>query len=63
MEQMRMAEDQKEAILQNPEICCDQCNMPVPLTCWRYKFKFQLHQNKILAQADTPADDDTKKND
>ena len=33
--------------MNSSEICCDQCNYPVPLLCWRYKIKYILEKSKI----------------
>ena len=27
---------------QKEEPCCNQCNIPMPLVCWRYKIKYTL---------------------
>ena len=37
------------------EPCCNQCNIPMPLVCWRYKIKHTLQSTKIFK----PNPDDT----
>ena len=42
-----IAPEKQEAMIANKESCCDQCSMPIPLLCWRYKVKYQLYQNRL----------------
>ena len=47
IKKMGLPAEQVEAIMQSQESCCDQCNLPVPLLCWRYKIKFILDRDRI----------------
>ena len=31
----------------NEEMCCEQCCLPVPLLCWRYKLRFSLDKGRL----------------
>jgi len=46
---MSVSIDQAQALLDTDENCCEQCNLPYPLLCWRYKVKFNLAQNRLKA--------------
>lgn len=39
-----------QSVAHADEHCCDQCSLPVPLLCWRYKLRFQLLNLKFTAQ-------------
>ena len=34
--------------LDKEEMCCQQCNTPVPLVCWRFSIKYFLQSTAIL---------------
>ena len=48
---MKMCQNEadRQALLDNQENCCNQCNLPYPLLCWRYKIRFNINKNRLDA--------------
>ena len=44
----RMAKNEidKEALLASQNQCCEQCTLPFPLLCWRYKIRFGIEKKR-----------------
>lgn len=39
------------------EMCCQQCNTPVPLVCWRFSIKFFLQSTQLRNPTEPPKKD------
>ena len=48
LQKMNLPVEEHDAIVQNEEMCCEQCLLPVPLLCWRYKLRFLLAKGRIM---------------
>ena len=48
LQKMNLPVEAHDAIVQNEEMCCEQCLLPVPLLCWRYKLRFLLNKGRIM---------------
>ena len=36
-----------ESLEDTEEMCCQQCNTPVPLVCWRFSIKYYLQSSQL----------------
>lgn len=43
-EEIKKIQDSQDA---QKDVCCNQCDLPVPLVCWRNKIRHDLFQNNI----------------